>query len=229
MTPEYILRKSLCRAPSCAGPSDLRNTPLKDWPEGARASYLRHAECEIDNMDYATEYGEPGYDNPDKCILLANWNYFNRDVCDLLGRAGYALAWSDEWEVNHDGNMKAYRTQPDSYGWQPSLLYLDDGTTIAADEVREGRCVDEYIEHLLNRPSHCDTFNIDWSQHGFERMTDRSAFERGLHPWQTDDPEKILAEYQKRYPGKDFLFSLDRTGQFDAAFSIWGRDKDEED
>jgi hypothetical protein len=84
--------------------------------------YLRQLErsvqSEIDNMDYARKYGEPGYDNPKKGILFANWNSFPRNFDMVLEKLGYAVEWSDEWFTCDCG--KAIRTQPDSYCWQPS-------------------------------------------------------------------------------------------------------------
>ena len=222
MTPQYILSKSLCRKPHCAGPYELRDVPLKDWPADKRESYLRSAQSEIETMDYASGYGEPGYSDPDKAILFANWNYFSREVTDLLERAGYAIEWSDEWTINYDGNMKAYRTQPDSYGWQSSIIYLDDGRTVSADEIESGDCVDEYIDYLLNDADRCDTFNIDWTKHGFTKLNEDS-YESGFHPGQNDKPTDILKAAQKSHPDHNFIFSLDSKGQFDARFSIWAR------
>ncbi len=52
------------------------------------------------------------------------------------------------------------------------------------------------------------------------------TFENGWHPGQTDDPKKILAEYQAKFPDKEFLFQVPEVGQFDVMFTIWGRDKE---
>lgn len=35
------------------------------------------------------------------------------------------------------------------------------------------------------------------------------------------DPAKVLAEYQKKYPKADFIFTHDESGQFQTYFSIW--------
>ncbi len=104
MTPEYIMRKSLCREPHCAS---------GDWKSMAK----NH----IENLEYCREYIEPGYDNPKKAILLSNWNYFPSDLCDILERYGYDIEWQDEW-TRCDGCNKAMRTSSDSYDWQPSYI-----------------------------------------------------------------------------------------------------------
>ncbi len=96
MTPEYILRKSLCRPPFC-GPYD----------ESARIN-------EIENVGLAGEYGEPGYSNPKRGILFANWNKFCCEVTDLLERAGYEIERSDEWTTCGNCGV-ALRTSPDRY------------------------------------------------------------------------------------------------------------------
>src|ERR1700733_2652991 len=111
MTPEYILRASLSRGASCGS--------------GNAITDKRRAESEIDCMQYAHAYGEPGYTDPKKAILFANWNYFCKEVYNLLGKAGYALEWSDEWSTCNDcGN--AVRTSADSYSWQPFYAIVND-------------------------------------------------------------------------------------------------------
>ena len=87
-----------------------------------RADYLhqleRSAQSEIDNMGYATEYAEPGYDKPAKGILFANWNVFPRGLDTILEKAGYSVEWSDEWTTCDCG--KAFRLSADSYVWEPA-------------------------------------------------------------------------------------------------------------
>lgn len=222
MTPQYILRKSLCRPPHCAGPSEVRDKPLKDWPQATLDSWRKSATDHIEYMEYASEYGEPGYDNPKRGILFANWNYFPRGVDELLERAGYAIEWSDEWAIVYETG-KAYRTSPDSYGWKRSLVYGEDGHEFCRDDVED--YIDHYIEHLLDDPTHCDLFDVNWAKHGFVNMN--GVFEAGWHPHQTDDPRKILREHQTKFPDKEFLFQVPSVGQFDISFTIWGRDRTE--
>ena len=70
------------------------------------------------NAEFASKYGEPGYQDPEKGILLANWNNVPSNMQKWLENAGYSLEWSDEWTVDYN-NDKAYRTSPDSYSWEP--------------------------------------------------------------------------------------------------------------
>lgn len=105
-----------------------------DNPE-TRADYLaqlkRDAQSEIDNMGYASEYAEPGYEQPKKGILFANWNRLPRGLDDILEKAGYAIEWSDEWFTCDCG--KAVRTSADSYCWTPSYKETKHGEILCKD------------------------------------------------------------------------------------------------
>lgn len=98
-----------------------------------RADYLRQLErdatSELENMGWAEGYAEPGYDQPKRGVLMANWNKFPRHIGDTLERAGYAIEWSDEWDTCEDCN-KAVRTSPDSHGWEPSFVLREDSTLL---------------------------------------------------------------------------------------------------
>lgn len=92
-----------------------------------RADYLaqleRAARSEVENMGYAASYAEPGYEQPKRGILLANWNRLPSKLTDVLERAGYSIEWSDEWSVCDCG--KAFRTEPDSHSWTPAYTERD--------------------------------------------------------------------------------------------------------
>lgn len=175
--------------------------------------------------DECQEYGEPGYnENPAKAILFANWNDIPCSTLDWLEHHGYALEWSDEWTVNWDGDRKAYRTSPDSYGWRSSLVYLDNGKMLAKNEITpNSTALDDYIAYLLDSHKHIDQFDVDWTQHGFTHMSEEGAFESGWHPGQTDNPKEILAKAKAEKPTWEFIFSLDKKSQFYITFSLWGR------
>ena len=108
MTPQFILRMSLCREAFYA----------------TSANWKRSAHSEIDNLGFASQYREPGYTQPAKGVLFANWNYFSKDVCEILESYGYSLEWSDEWATCSQC-YQAVRTVPDSWGWTPSFTLLD--------------------------------------------------------------------------------------------------------
>lgn len=126
LTPQYILRKSLCRPAHCFS-SWIQGKGYIGTPE-TDATYnkqrRRSAESEIENLGYAPSYAEPGYDQPLCGVLMANWNVFPSKVTDILERAGYSIEWWDEWTTCDDCG-RALRTQPDGHGWTPS--YEDGG------------------------------------------------------------------------------------------------------
>jgi hypothetical protein len=189
MTPQYILTKSLCREPHCA----------------SEPNWKQHAQSEIDNMNYAEGYAEPGYTDPNKCVLFANWNYFPRGIDSILENYGYAIEWSDEWSTC-DGCNKAVRTSPDSYGWQPSYAIVNDCEILCAD------CLADNPTTALNMHA------IAPAKWGYKMLQD--SFENGLHPGQTDDPKRIYKLLTDAGHSR-ILFRIDSVGQFDMQFSVW--------
>ena len=205
MTPEYILRKSLCRKPWLADDH-------KDWQEHA----VRLIEC----MNYAPEYAEQGYDNPKKGILFSDWNYFSKDVGDILERYGFAIEWEDEWCFCANCG-KALRSNADSYMWQPSFIRnYETGEEFCHDCFSE----DDIATHEDN-PRTALNDHIDPAEYGYEKLEE--DFENGWHPGQNDDPKKIF-ERLKAAGHKRLLFVIDSVGQFDMRFSIWKKKPDEE-
>ena len=98
-----------------------------------RRDYLRQlkrtATSEIENIGWAPGYAEPGYDQPKRGVVMANWNHLPKELDSILDRAGYTVEWSDEWTECSDCG-KALRTSPDSYGWRPSYTVTSDGEVV---------------------------------------------------------------------------------------------------
>jgi hypothetical protein len=210
MTPQYILQKSLCRKPHCAGP---HNVAFKDWSLDALAAWRRRAESEIEWMDYATEYAEgQGYDNSKRGILFANWNLFPSRVGDILEKSGYSCEWSDEW-THCDDCGKALRMSPDSHGWQPSYIAVPDSGVYCVECLTA-----ENIESLENNPRTAfNVHGVDLKDYGYIEI--ECGFESGWHSGQDDDPQKIFDSLKTRYPR--LLFQISGIGQFDMHFCIW--------
>lgn len=223
MTPEYILRKSLCRLPHCAGPYELRDTPLKDWPANAYVAYIQSAESQLEAIQYANGYSEPGYDQPKHGVLLGNWNYFSPKATDLLEKMGYAIEWEDEWETC-DSCYKCFRISPDCYFWQPSGYVGSNGSyCYECNPLDEEILEDEYE----NRPTRAVNLRgADLTKFGYRQIQD--GFEAGLREGSYDDPKKI---YEKlRAEGhKRLVFVIDGVDQFDTSFSVWEKVPDEEE
>jgi len=93
---------------------------------------VRAAQSEVDNLGFAPTYAEPGYDNPAKAVLFANWNDLPRDLDRILEHAGYAIEWSDEWSTC-DACNGAVRTSPDGWNWTPYYKFDGDCTILCLD------------------------------------------------------------------------------------------------
>ena len=98
-----------------------------------RTDKILHALQDKHYLEYCSHYGEPGYQDPEKSILFANWNPISKPICAYLEEAGYELEWSDEWYIDYN-NDKAWRTSPDSYGWVRQIVYTDDGEVLTPDD-----------------------------------------------------------------------------------------------
>jgi len=168
------------------------------------------------DIDYCEGYAEPGYDDPVRCVLFANWNGYPSRLIGILERAGYAVEWSDEWSTCGDC-YKAIRTQQDSYGWRKYFVIYDDCEIICANCVKHD--LDAYEKHLLNRSTHADTFDVDWESQGFTKFNN-DRYESGFHPGQNDNPKVIVKQIPANH---DFLFTIPSVGQFDISFDCWIR------
>lgn len=187
--------------------------------------------------DNAAEYGEPGYrlDHPDgttPMILFGNWwcrcggelhdiQSHHPRVWEQLNRQGVDIDWSDQWAVDYDTG-KAYRTEPDSYQWQPTAIYDDDGELLtpdsditewvawATDEDPAKRCLFAYHVDMLEAA-------------GWELYED--DFAAGWYG-RSDDPADILARARAEHPDDEFVFVATSTGQFETRFALYHREPD---
>jgi hypothetical protein len=194
-------------------PSKTPRTALTGWTGRT---------LEIEDVQWSPGYAEPGYDDPKRGILFANWNDVSKRVCDLLERAGYSCEWQDEWSMCSECG-KAVRTLADSYGWQQSFWIPENSGEIICN-----KCIDptEYLESLENKTYSCNTLrNIDPSEYGYVKL--QGDFENGLHAGQNDDPEEIYQDLRVRGETRPLIFVLDGVGQFDMKFSVWVKLKDE--
>ena len=126
---------------------------------------LRWAEQRNAHIEWADEYGEPGYTTPERGILFADWNDVPQSLQDRLEREGYELEWSDEWYVETGTSpSKAWRTQPDSMGWEPQCLFCDGYVLTPDDDLSEwvAECKDDANHALPSRYSQEDIENLGW-------------------------------------------------------------------
>lgn len=171
-----------------------------------------------EDMQLLQGCSEPGYD--DKPVILANWNDIPGDVFDYLEKHGYSCQWGDEW-IECDHCCKAFRSSPNSYGWE-MYGHVYDGYALCGD------CIDweELLTSYENKPRKAVTCAL-FSKHEDE-ITSRytlikGEYENGFHPGQNDDPSKILAGLLEKNPQGKYIFVIDGQGQFDIEFSVYER------
>lgn len=196
--------------------------------------------------DYADEYGEPGYslDHEDGFFVIGDWwchdhncdyprkddgKWRLHDVCnhypslmEKLIEAGMETAFYDEWIVTHDSSpSKAYRTQPDSYSWQSSILWTN-GDFLTPDDG-----IEPWIEWCLENGQGFGS--RPWSEadliaQGFTEY--ECGYESGWFDGQTDDPDKVMAEVKKAVgEDMDVLPYLKESSQFYIRFCMFVRPK----
>jgi hypothetical protein len=194
------------------------------------------------DLTWCSHYGEPGYTDPTKGILFANWNDIEKHgrrrfngqrvpynerarrstICNYLEAAGFELEWSDEWYVdyNHD---KAWRTSPDSYSWQCQVAYTDGDILTPDDDISDWI---EAFQDDADRALPSRFTADDLTEMGFVRFGDR--FENGWHQGQTDDPHEI-AKAAEAVGAEHFIFRLTEVSQFDVRFECWVQMPEEDD
>lgn len=169
--------------------------------------------------EWCNEYGEPGYTNPEKGIILCNWNDVPKGLADWLKKCGYSLEWSDEWTIDY-AYSKAYRTSPDSYHWEASVMLSNDGEWITPDDGASA-WIDECEVNSNGQPIKClpSWINADEILNsGFELM--EGDFENGHFPGQNDEPSKIVKKYFED-GAYSVLFQKSENSQFYIRFRVW--------
>jgi hypothetical protein len=194
-----------------------------------------------DDWHWCNEYGEPGYrvDGTTPAVVLGDyWCRCGKvlkedgtpDLHDVMSHhprvfaqleaQGVAFEWEDEWTIDSEYG-KAYRTSPDSYSWQQSFRWTDDGEMVTPDDD-----IEAWIAYAVNDPIRCLPRNV-WKRADLEAagfVSYNGQYEAGWHPGQTDDPRAITELIRERM-GDDveIVFYLDDSGQFDVGFSAWTR------
>lgn len=164
---------------------------------------------------YSSNYGEPGYTDPEQLILFANWNDTPKYLTNWLENHGYDLEWSDEWTQDESG--KAYRTQPDSYSWTPSY-YVIDGEVIGKEIASHDNYESYVSEYLSNDPHKADLFDVDLELLGYSKFNDE-RYESGFHLGQDDDSNVIFDKLKDYF--ESVVFKLTNKGQFDVYFDVY--------
>jgi hypothetical protein len=169
-------------------------------------------------FETADTYGEPGYQT-DKLIVLGDWNSLEQKDIDFLETI-FDLQWYDEWTV--DSNGKCYRTQPDSYFWQPSYVVSNGEIIGMEDLVSDTDAFVEWIEdEFIDNPATAINNRMVTDEILNAVATEiSSGYENGWYGIE-DNPEKILEKVE----GEGYFFRIDGVSQFCISFELWRLDK----
>ena len=166
---------------------------------------------------------EDGY--PDKTLLTANWNKINSvNLTDYIeNELDIKTHWCDEW-MSCTVCDKAVRSISDSYGWQPSYVYISDC------EIACPQCWEDYIDNIIEYYGNSYERAIPYDmielleKEGFTCYKDEddycTVFENGWYPGQNDNPESIAAKVKSQWPNCTYIFAIQATGQFDIHFVV---------
>lgn len=181
--------------------------------------FFEHADHRLE-FGYADKYGEPGYSDPEALVLFGNWNYTDREFGDVLEGLGFEAEWCDEWVSVND---KAYRIQPDSYGWVSQIHCTEGGEYLTPDSD-----LSEWLEEMQDNPRMALP---EWvtremlEEAGWQRVEER--YENGFHPGQDDDPKKIYDKLIKQPDVHHVVFRISDKGQFDIKFEAYTKGESE--
>jgi len=81
----------------------------------------------------------------------------------------------------------------------------------------------DYLASLEGDTNNCVTLDLDLAEHGYVLL--EGGFEHGFYHGQDADP-KLIGKALRDQGIEKFIFTLDSTGQFDFAFSVWVHQED---
>lgn len=182
---------------------------------------------EIENVRFYNGYSEPGYSA--EIVAIGNWNKITEwngtehieldntmaRLGDVLEKIGVEIEWEDEWSSCCECD-KLVRTQADSHSWKPSYKLDDYGFTCINCLLEDAEA---YLESLEDRPDAMNTFS-KIKPEDFGYVLYKGDLESGFYSGQTDSPYIIAKELRAKNIFK-FIFNLDSVDQFDAKFSCW--------
>lgn len=212
--------------------------------------------------EIATEMGEPSYSQPDGGPVVVGTTQCDCGRNPLAGKPKpwgdkvygeterhwiedhHPLAYRqwdyndggvypyDEWMVSDHG--KAYRTQPDSYSWQPSVVYDDNGGYLTPEDD-----IETWVAWAVNDDRRCLLGDLhsgsDLEEIGFVKWDPdhegswrgrEGTYETGWHSGQNDSPAAVTDEIRDRHGDDvDIVFVIDEQSQFYAVWSAYTRER----
>ena len=193
----------------------------------------------LEDVSFYPGFAEPGYTQPKRGVAMGNWNTgtkYNQetrefDVLDdtvnvlgfLLENMGCDCVFDDEYTACSNC-YKLIRTSPDSYGWEPSFLQVNDD--IVCHDCLTPSDMEEWLESSADGKNVLvNTGIIQPEDFGYEQVTERLA--NGFYGGQDDDP-RVIIKSMKAKGIKRFIFVSDGVGQFDVRFSVWLHESEKE-
>jgi hypothetical protein len=184
--------------------------------------------CDKHNAEWVNEYGDPGYSQPERGIILADWNDIPKGLADWLEKQGFELEWSDEWTTTYAGTSKCWRTSPDSYFWEPNIMLPREACEyITRDDdpslwIEACECTyHEFGGEHPGKPSVLPSWFYDnhLEDAGFVRINPEHQ-ESGWFEGQTDDPRSWM---KKLFPigAESIIFKIAETSQFYSKWDVW--------
>ena len=206
------------------------NNPIEPADKVAACDRLISRLQESHQLEYADNYGEPGYTDPDRGILFCNWNDVPQPVQDFLESQGYELEWQDEWYIHYEQGATAYRTSPDSHGWTCQVKYCDGYVLTPKDDISEW--IDECkSEDKADLHSHLPDWvnSSDLEEHGY--FVEDEELEVSMHYASNETPTSIVSKLQKRFKSnfESVLFQVNYAEQFATGYRVYVRLNDWED
>lgn len=216
---------------------NMENEKRINWAisAAAKSAVTIVGENRVNNV--SVHYGcvEPGYDGSESIWVLGDWNdvyewdgasRVSRSTDSVMSRLrsvlekmGAETDWEDEWSACSEC-QKLFRTSPDSYGWQPSFVDIDDERICT--ECAKG---EEIFEKLEGDSSRCNSnAAFDPENYGYVKLDE---FERGFHRGQDADP-RLIGEILHKAGFRRYVFNIDSVGQFDTKFSVWLHEEEAE-
>ncbi len=114
--------------------------------------------------------------------------------------------------------------------------HIFDGSLICGDCIRDDKnsYQEDYLTYLINNDKTANTILSDKQIEalGFKKcMCNKQEcyFESGLHPGQTDNPKEILKHAIAKNPNKEYIFDILTVNMFETDYTIWSREKKQED
>lgn len=192
------------------------------------------------SFDIVGEYGEPGYGNSTDTLIVLGY-YWCR--CDRFGTdqrgntlhsiedhyprtwqalesSGVRFEWYDEWYADYEAG-KCYRTEPDSYSWQPSIVYSED----RGDYMTPDDDISVWIDWATDDPTVraiprgiCTGAELETL--GYILYSGQN--ETGWHPGQNADPADVVAALRREHGDEaSIICTLDYVQQFDVSWSVY--------